>query len=116
MAKSKQPTFEDDLAALEEIVEALEEGELPLEESLKRFEDGIKLYRRCDKALTDAEKKIEILTKNASGELEARAFDETSGEPEEVAPGDANHSRTATDGAEEADGDPDEDGGRGLLF
>jgi len=116
MAKSKTPTFEDDLAALEAIVEALEEGELPLEESLKRFEDGIKLYRRCDKALTDAEKKIEILTKNASGELEARAFDETSGEPEEGAAGDADDSRTATDDAEEADSDPDEDGGRGLLF
>ncbi len=80
-----EPKFEKDLERLEQIVEALEEGELSLDESLKKFEEGIKLGRRCEKALSAAEKRIEILMKNADGELEAQPFgeeDET-GEPGE---------------------------------
>lgn len=77
-----EPKFEKDLEKLEEIVAALEEGELPLDEALKRFEEGIKLAKRCEKALADAEKKIEILTKNAEGKLEAEPFDEEDAEPE----------------------------------
>lgn len=73
MAEQK---FEKDLEKLEEIVAALEEGELPLDDALKRFEEGIKLAKRCEKALADAEKKIEVLTKNAEGNLEAQPFDE----------------------------------------
>jgi exodeoxyribonuclease VII small subunit len=79
-----EPKFEKDLEKLEEIVAALEEGELPLDESLKRFEEGIKLAKRCEKALADAEKKIEILTKNTEGKLEAQPFSE---EEDEVEPG-----------------------------
>ena len=71
-----EPKFEKDLEKLEEIVAALEEGELPLDDALKRFEEGIKLAKRCEKALADAEKKIEILTKNADGGLDAHPFDE----------------------------------------
>ncbi len=56
--------FEKDLEKLEAIVEALEGGDLPLEESLKKFEEGIALTRRCEKTLTEAEKKIEMLTRN----------------------------------------------------
>ena len=80
-----EPKFEKDLERLEQIVEALEGGELPLDESLKKFEEGIKLGRRCEKALSAAEKKIEILMKNADGELEAQPFgeDDAAGEPEE---------------------------------
>ena len=73
MAEQK---FEKDLEKLEEIVGALEEGELPLDDALKRFEEGVKLAKRCEKALADAEKKIEILTKNAEGDVEAQPFDE----------------------------------------
>ena len=69
-----EPKFEKDLERLEEIVTALEEGDLPLDEALKRFEEGIKLAKRCEKALSEAEKKIEILTKNADGKLEAQPF------------------------------------------
>jgi len=76
-----EPKFEKDLEKLEEIVAALEEGELPLDEALKRFEDGIKLAKRCEKALADAEKKIEILTKNAEGQLETQPFEEEVPEP-----------------------------------
>ncbi len=77
MAKSKNDaTFEQDLEALEAIVGALEEGGLSLDDALKQFESGITLARRCEKALSEAEKKIEILVKNADGDLEPQPFDE----------------------------------------
>lgn len=77
MAKSKSDaTFEQDLDALEAIVGALEEGGLSLDDALKQFEAGITLARRCEKALSEAEKKIEILVKNADGDLEPQPFDE----------------------------------------
>lgn len=77
MAKIKSDaTFEQDLEALEAIVGALEEGGLSLDDALKQFESGITLARRCEKALSEAEKKIEILVKNADGDLEPQAFDE----------------------------------------
>ncbi|MFP4500565.1 MAG: exodeoxyribonuclease VII small subunit [Candidatus Hydrogenedentota bacterium] len=69
------PSFEKDLEKLEAIVGALEEGGLELDDALKRFEEGIKLAKRCEKALADAEKKIEVLTKNAEGEIEAKPLD-----------------------------------------
>ena len=68
MAEQK---FEKDLERLEQIVEALEGGGLSLDDALRRFEEGIKLARRCEKTLTEAERKIEILTKNAQGEIVA---------------------------------------------
>lgn len=77
MAKTRNDaTFEQDLEALEAIVGALEEGGLSLDDALKQFESGITLARRCEKALSEAEKKIEILVKNADGDLEAQPFDE----------------------------------------
>lgn len=76
----EKPSFEKDLERLEAIVNALEEGGLSLDASLTRFEEGIKLAQRCEKALTAAEKKIEILVKNAENELEAQPFDEESAE------------------------------------
>lgn len=78
MAKAKnEASFEGDLESLESIVTALEEGGLSLDDALKQFESGIKLARRCEKALSEAEKKIEVLTRNADGELEAEPFDES---------------------------------------
>ena len=70
-----EPKFEKDLERLEEIVEALEGGGLALDEALKTFEEGIKLAKRCEKALVQAEKRIETLTANEEGELEAEPFD-----------------------------------------
>ena len=63
--------FEDCLARLEQIVSALEAGNLPLEESLKVFEEGVSLARRCAKYLDEAEKRIELLTRDESGTLRA---------------------------------------------
>jgi exodeoxyribonuclease VII small subunit len=62
-------TFEAALKQLEEIVQRLERGELPLEESLKLYEDGIRLSRLCHAKLEEAEGKIELLMKDARGDL-----------------------------------------------
>lgn len=68
----KQPTsfdFEKSLENLEELVTAMEEGELSLEESLQAFEKGIKLTRECQSALKNAEQKVQILI-NENGDTE----------------------------------------------
>ena len=59
--------FEDCLTRLEQIVTALEAGNLPLEESLKVFEEGVSLARHCARYLDDAERRIELLAKDDSG-------------------------------------------------
>jgi exodeoxyribonuclease VII small subunit len=64
MAPKKTPSsfhFESALTELNQLVEKLEQGGLPLEESLKAFEKGIALTRQCQKALTEAEQKVQIL-------------------------------------------------------
>lgn len=64
MAK-KNPNFEKALAELETLVEEMEQGELSLEESLKRFEKGIALSSECQQALQNAELKIkQLIEKN----------------------------------------------------
>ena len=62
-------TFESSLAELEKIVTQLEDGDLPLEESLKLFETGVKLSRECRERLSDAEARIEVLMKDGDGKL-----------------------------------------------
>jgi len=69
------PDFEAALAELEEIVARLEQGELPLEESLRQFERGVALTRLCQKALGDAERKIRVLAKGPDGELREQDFE-----------------------------------------
>jgi exodeoxyribonuclease VII small subunit len=59
--------FEDCLVRLEQIVTALETGNLPLEESLRVFEEGIALARRCARYLDEAERRIEMLVKDEHG-------------------------------------------------
>ena len=70
--------FEDALQRLELIVDQLEAGNLALEESLKVFEEGVGLARRCAKYLDEAEKRIEVLTRDQNGLLttESLAIDE----------------------------------------
>lgn len=63
-SKSTKFNFEDALENLQELVEAMEDGELSLEESLKAFEQGIKLTRECQSALENAEQKVQILVKD----------------------------------------------------
>ena len=57
------PSFESNLSALEALVDRLEQGDLPLEQALQEFEQGIKLARECQTALKTAEQKVEILMK-----------------------------------------------------
>ena len=57
--------FETSMSELESLVERLEAGDLPLEESLQAFERGIALTRSCQSALKDAEQKVEVLLKKA---------------------------------------------------
>ena len=64
MATAAKDSFEDCVKKLEEIVEKLEEPEIPLEQSLKLFEEGITIARFCEKKLTEAEGKVEALMKS----------------------------------------------------
>ena len=67
MGKPKEPpAFEDALEELESIVERMEDGEPSLEESLKLFERGMGLTRRCQKALDDAEQRIRTFAESES--------------------------------------------------
>lgn len=70
MAEEK---FEEALKKLEEIVREMESGDLTLEESLKSFEEGVRLSRFCAKKLDEAERRIEVLLKNEEG-LEIQPF------------------------------------------
>jgi len=74
MASKKAFQFEDSLSKLERLVEQMEDGEFSLEQSLKAFEEGIKLTRECQQALKKAEQKVQMLIQK-NGELESVSFD-----------------------------------------
>lgn len=76
MAKKKQQTFESSLGKLEKIVTQLEDGEMSLEESLKLFEDGVKLSRECQQQLDQAERRIEVLLKDKNGNPTLQAIED----------------------------------------
>jgi exodeoxyribonuclease VII small subunit len=68
--KKREPqsnNFEASLAALETIVRELEEGDLPLEESLQLFEKGVKLSRECQERLNEADRRINLLLRDKDG-------------------------------------------------
>ncbi len=66
--------FEASLTALEKIVRELERGDLPLEQSLELFEHGVRLSRECQERLNQAERRIEILMRDAKGQPVTNAF------------------------------------------
>lgn len=66
--------FEESLKKLEEIVEQLERGDLPLEESVRLFEDGTRLSSDCRKQLEEAEGKVETLVKQRDGSMKREMF------------------------------------------
>ena len=70
---SKEPDFEQALAELEQLVERLERGDLPLDEALKTFERGVALTRHCQTSLKAAQQKVEILLKK-NGQPELQPF------------------------------------------
>ncbi len=77
-----EETFETSMKRLEEIVQHLESGDMPLEESLKAFEEGMKLLSFCSKKLEEVEKKVSLLVKEQDGSSALRPF-EAGGEGEE---------------------------------
>jgi len=68
--------FEKAMARLEQIIANLESGELGLDESIKVFEEGVELSKKCHKKLTEAEAKVKQLIKNENGEFELKLFEE----------------------------------------
>lgn len=82
--KAEKLDFEKALKELEEIAEALEEGDLGLDESIRRFEQGMRLAKFCREKLDEAERKIEILQKGEGGKVSAKKV-EVDGESGEIA-------------------------------
>jgi exodeoxyribonuclease VII small subunit len=72
---AKKEKFEDHLRQVEETVKALEGGKLGLEESIEKYEAGIKALRQCYLILEQAEKKIQLLVKEKDGSLTPRDFE-----------------------------------------
>ena len=77
MADEKEIKFEEALSRLEAVVNRLESGELPLEESLRLFEEGVHLTKVCTHRLEEAERRITILLKNELGALKEVPFEES---------------------------------------
>lgn len=68
------PTFEESLKKLEVIVDQMEKGDLPLEQALKLFEEGVSLSAVCKKELDEAEGKVQMLIKQRDGSLRTEPF------------------------------------------
>jgi len=75
-SKEKSLDFEKSLVKLENIIEALEDGDLPLNESIKTFEEGVKLTKHCQELHTKAELKIQKLLEKDDGTLDLEDFDD----------------------------------------
>jgi exodeoxyribonuclease VII small subunit len=72
---AQSPNFETQLASLERIVRELERGDLPLEQSLELFEQGVRLSRECQERLNEAERRIEVLLRGGDGSTIAVPFE-----------------------------------------
>jgi exodeoxyribonuclease VII small subunit len=73
-------TFEQAIQRLEKIVADMEAAELPLEDVLKKYEEGTRLVRFCTQKLDEAEKKIELLTKKTDGTVKLEPFEPETGD------------------------------------
>ena len=78
--------FEQAMKRLEEIVEQMESGDLPLEELIVRYEEGMKLVKVCQERLASAEQRIEIITRNTAGKPVVKEFDAASVAPSAATP------------------------------
>jgi exodeoxyribonuclease VII small subunit len=84
MTRPRSNEFEKAFQQLEKIVQRLESEELPLDESLQLFEEGIRLSRFCNQKLEEVEKKIELILSDAKGQPRVEPFHEDSAEDEEA--------------------------------
>ena len=73
MGKSNK-SYEESILDLEKIVQRLESGELPLDESVQEFQKGIEISRHCSKRLDEIQKKISVLIENENGDLIEKPF------------------------------------------
>ncbi|PIQ90291.1 MAG: exodeoxyribonuclease VII small subunit [Candidatus Omnitrophica bacterium CG11_big_fil_rev_8_21_14_0_20_41_12] len=71
----EKSTFEEDLKKLQKIVEELAGGKITLRESLKKYEEGIKIAQSCSQVLADAQRKVELLMKK-DGKFSLEKFDD----------------------------------------
>lgn len=78
---ARKGEFEKSLARLEEVVKRLESADLPLDEAMKLFEEGVNLSRDCQKQLEEAEGRVEILLRKADGKLHAEPFESDEDNP-----------------------------------
>ena len=78
MAKKKTEKFEDALKQLQAIVDKLERGDLPLEDALESFTEGVRLVRFCHQKLEEAESKVQMLLKDEQGEWTTAPFEPSS--------------------------------------
>ena len=74
MMDKKDMSFEEAIKKLEKIALSLENEKIELDESLKLYEEGVKLVRYCNKLIESAERKIKVLSVNADGEIEEKDF------------------------------------------
>ena len=77
-ANEPEHNFEEAIARLEEIVEAMESDKMPLEELIVRYEEGVKLVKICQEKLEAAERRIEIISKGAGGKPQLTDFQPSS--------------------------------------
>ena len=73
----EEMNFEENMKQLEQIASELEKGDLDLDTSVKKFEEGMKISKECSDILEKAEKKITMLIKNSNGELTEENFIQT---------------------------------------
>jgi len=78
MKMEKKQQFEEDVLKLQKIVDELASGKLTLGESLKKYEEGVKLAKNCSSTLQDAERKVELLMKK-NGKFSLQKFEEQDG-------------------------------------
>jgi exodeoxyribonuclease VII small subunit len=71
----KEPRFEQAIGRLEEIVRLLDDGDLPLDDALKLFEEGVKLAGECARQLSKAQERLETLTKKQDGTLDRESLE-----------------------------------------
>lgn len=75
----EKPVFEEDLKKLQKIVEELSSGKITLGESLKKYEEGVKIAQSCSQTLAEAQRKVELLMKK-DGKFSLEKFDDSDSE------------------------------------
>jgi exodeoxyribonuclease VII small subunit len=83
MAKKKSDPFEESLKKLQAIVEKMERGDLPLEDAVESYTEGVKLAQYCHQKLEEAEAKVQTLMKDLDGEWKTAPFEASPGSGDE---------------------------------